>query len=53
MPIFKIAKPGGSVTDAEKNLVFTSNRPCIIEIQSGTQAVSTTAEITHNLGYVP
>lgn len=54
-----IAQEGGSVADAEKDLVFTSERTCLIEVLSGTIDISTdgsgfgTAEVTHDLGYRP
>jgi len=60
MAVLKIAKSGGDAeTDAEKDLVMTSDRPCIIEFMSGTIDIATngvgygTAEITHGLGYRP
>ena len=54
-----IAKQGGSVTDAEKDLAFTSNRACSIELLNNTVNITTdgsgygTANITHGLGYSP
>jgi len=54
-----IAKQGGSVTDAEKDLAFTSNRACSIELLNNTVNITTdgsgygTANITHGLGYIP
>lgn len=54
MAIFKIAKLGGNVeTDADKDLVFTSDKICMIELISGSQTITGTTEITHNLGYIP
>jgi len=58
--VFKIAKSGGNaLTDAEKDLVFTSERSCIMEMFSGYVDVVTneigigTGSFTHNLGYRP
>lgn len=54
-----VAKNGGSVSDAEKNLVFTSERASSIELTSGTITINTNvsgygaAEVSHNLGYIP
>lgn len=48
-----IAKDGGSVSDAEKDLAFTSDRNCMIELLSGTQTVETTEYYQHALGYAP
>lgn len=59
MAIFKIAKTGGTVSDDEKDLAFTSARNCIIEMFSGTIDISTDGDgfgaqtYTHNLGYIP
>lgn len=53
MAIMKVAKTGGSVTGAESDLVFSSQRPCMIELITGTKSVSTNDYITHSLGYVP
>ncbi len=59
MPVFKIAKPGGTVEDPEKDLAFTSDRTCINELFSGYVDVNTdgsgngTADFTHDLGYRP
>lgn len=59
MPQLIVAQEGGSVDDAEKDLVFTSNRACLIEVISATIDISTdgsgfgTAEVTHDLGYRP
>lgn len=55
----KIAKSGGSVTDSEKDLAFTSDRACLIELQIGTKLITTdgsgnaTDYVEHNLGYYP
>lgn len=54
-----IAKNGGDVYDTEKDLSFTSNRDCLVEMISGTTSVTTDASgfgyttINHNLGYIP
>jgi hypothetical protein len=59
MPIMKIAKQGGSVDSAEKDLVFTSNRSCVMELFSDYIDITTdgsgfgNAEFTHGLGYRP
>lgn len=53
MALLRLAKPGGTVEDAEKDLSFTSRRDCLIELISGTQAVATTGYHQHALGYVP
>lgn len=56
MAVLKIAKSGGNAeTDAEKDLVLTSNRSCMIEMISGiiTLNGSGLGEITHNFGYRP
>lgn len=59
MAIMKIAKPGGSIYDSEKDLSFTSDRGCIIELFSGYIDIVTdvnglgTGQFTHNLGYRP
>lgn len=59
MAILKIAKPGVSVSDAEKDLVFTSGRNCSIELFEGYVDVTTDEfgygqnTFTHNLGYRP
>ena len=56
MAILKVAKPGGSIDDAEKNLVMTSERSCMIEFASGSDSVTTsggsaTKNISNQLGY--
>ena len=50
-----IAKPGGSVTDSEKDLIFTSNRYCLKETLSGLADTDDTGylQIIHNLSYIP
>ena len=59
MAEFIIAKRNGAVTDAEKDLAFTSNRACSIELLNDTISINTdgsgfgTGEITHGLGYIP
>lgn len=55
----KIAKTGGTTADSDKNLAFTSDKDCIMEVLSGTANISTdgsgygTSEVTHSLGYRP
>lgn len=48
-----VAKTGGTIGDAEKNLAFTSSRDCLIELLSGTQSVASTGYYQHGLGYNP
>ncbi len=52
---FIIAAPGGAITDAEKDLNFTSNRDCLKEKLSGLVDTDNSGNvtITHNLGYIP
>lgn len=59
MPVLIVAKEGFDVYAAERNLAFTSNRPCLVELQTGIKAVTTdgsgnaTDYVEHNLGYFP
>lgn len=50
-----VAKPGGNISDSEKDLVFTSNRDCLKEKLSGLTDTDNSGNltITHNLGYIP
>lgn len=53
-PIFKIAKRGGdALVDADKDLAFTIDKACMIELLSGAKTITGTVEITHGLGYIP
>lgn len=53
-PVLKIAKIGGdALTDADKDLVMTSDKACMIELLSGSQTITGTTDISHNLGYIP
>lgn len=60
MAVLLVAKKGkDALSGAEKDLAFSSNRSCMIEMFSGLAELTTdgdgngTLEITHNLGYVP
>lgn len=53
MALLRLAKSGGSVEDAEKDLSFTSRRDCLIELISDTITVSSTGNYQHSLGYSP
>lgn len=48
-----VAQEGGSVSSTERNLGFTSDRNCFIELISGTQSISSTGYYQHGLGYSP
>lgn len=55
MAIVKIAKPGGTVDDANKELVFNSdlNYMIFLEERTDTSNGSGILEFNHNLGYIP
>lgn len=60
MAVIKVAKQGYDAETAdEKNLRFTSDRACLVELQIGIKAITTdgsgnaTDYVEHNLGYYP
>jgi hypothetical protein len=48
-----IAKSGGSVSGAEKDLVFTSDRGCLMEQFTGRKTITGRDYVQHGLGYYP
>lgn len=60
MAVIKVATQIGDIaTDADKDLAFSSDYPCLIEFSTGTKTISTDGSgfgsdtVAHNLGYIP